>query len=59
MQTALEEDADVIGISAHSWEYLYYTPELLDLLKQNDLDIPIFDSTEAHAAAAVEAAMAD
>ena len=39
--TAIEEDADVIGISSHSWEYLYYTPELLDLLKQNDLDIPV------------------
>jgi len=41
VQTAIEEDADVIGISAHSWEYLYYTPELLDLLRQNDFDIPV------------------
>jgi methylmalonyl-CoA mutase C-terminal domain/subunit len=41
MQAAVEEDADVIGISAHSWEYLYYAPELLDLLRQNDLDIPV------------------
>ena len=41
VQTAIEEDADVIGISAHSWEYLYYTPELLDLLKKNDLDTPV------------------
>lgn len=41
VQTALEEDADVIGISSHSWEYLYYTPELLELLKQNDLDVPV------------------
>ena len=29
------------------------------LIGQNDLDIPVFDSTEAHAAAAVEAALAD
>ncbi|MGR8949913.1 MAG: cobalamin B12-binding domain-containing protein [Gammaproteobacteria bacterium] len=41
VQTAIEEDADVIGISSHSWEYLYYMPELLDLLKQQDLDIPV------------------
>ncbi len=41
VQTAIEEDADVIGISSHSWEYLYYTPELLELLKQNDLDVPV------------------
>ena len=41
VQTAIEEDADVIGISSHSWEYLYYTPELLELLDQNDLEIPL------------------
>lgn len=41
VQTAIEEDVDVIGISSHSWEYLYYTPELLALLEQNDLDIPV------------------
>ena len=41
VQTAIEEDADVIGISSHSWEYLYYMPELLALLEQNSLDIPV------------------
>ncbi len=41
VQTAIEEDVDVIGISSHSWEYLYYTPELLDLINQNDLGIPV------------------
>ncbi|MCY3591032.1 MAG: cobalamin-dependent protein [Acidobacteriota bacterium] len=41
VQAAMQEDADVIGISSHSWEYLYYTPELLELLKQNDLDVPV------------------
>jgi methylmalonyl-CoA mutase, C-terminal domain len=41
VQAAIEEDADVIGISSHSWEYLYYTPELLSLLEENDLDIPV------------------
>jgi len=29
---AEEEDADVIGISAHSWEYLELVPELMKLL---------------------------
>ena len=41
VKAALEEDVDVIGISSHSWEYLYYTPELLDLLKQQGLDVPV------------------
>ncbi|MCC6709583.1 MAG: cobalamin-dependent protein [Gammaproteobacteria bacterium] len=41
VRTAIEEDADVIGISSHSWEYLYYMPELIELLKHNALDIPV------------------
>lgn len=41
VKAAIEEDVDVIGISSHSWEYLYYTPELLELLKQHGLDIPV------------------
>ena len=41
VQAAMQEDVDVIGISSHSWEYLYYTPELLELLKQNDFDVPV------------------
>ena len=41
VQAALQEDVDVIGISSHSWEYLYYTPELLDLMKQKDLEVPL------------------
>lgn len=41
LRTAVEEDADVIGISSHSWEYLYYMPELIELLKRNELDIPV------------------
>ncbi len=39
--TAIQEAADVIGISSHSWEYLYYMPEMLDLLDQNNLDVPV------------------
>ncbi|MCP3933809.1 MAG: methylmalonyl-CoA mutase [Actinomycetia bacterium] len=39
--TAIEEDIDVIGISSHSWEYLYYMPELLDLIDRNELGVPV------------------
>ena len=36
VKTAIEEDADIIGISSHSWEYLYYSPELLELLRSEE-----------------------
>lgn len=38
---AIQEDVDVIGLSCHSWEYLYYVRELLDLLTSLDADIPV------------------
>jgi len=38
---ALEEGVDVIGLSCHSWEYLYYLDELFELLKSRELDIPV------------------
>ncbi len=41
LQMTLEEVADVIGLSCHSWEYLYYVPELLGLLKEKNLSVPI------------------
>ena len=41
VKTSIEENVDVIGLSCHSWEYLYYIPELVELLKEKDLDIPI------------------
>jgi methylmalonyl-CoA mutase, C-terminal domain len=37
----IEEGADVIGVSCHSWEYLYFMPELLDLIKSYHADIPV------------------
>ena len=40
-KASLEEDADVIGISAHSWEYLEQVPALLALLKQSGHPIPV------------------
>ena len=41
MASAIEEGVDVIGLSCHSWEYLYYLDELLELLKSRELDIPV------------------
>jgi methylmalonyl-CoA mutase C-terminal domain/subunit len=41
VDSALEEGVDIIGLSCHSWEYLYYLDELFELLKSRDLDIPV------------------
>lgn len=38
---ALQEGADVIGISCHSWEYLEYLDDLRDRLHDLHLDVPI------------------
>ncbi len=39
--SALDEGVDIIGLSCHSWEYVYYLDELMDLLKQQGLDVPV------------------
>ena len=41
VDSALEEGVDIIGLSCHSWEYLYYLDELFELLKRRELDIPV------------------
>jgi methylmalonyl-CoA mutase C-terminal domain/subunit len=41
VKTSIEEDADIIGLSCHSWEYLHYMPELLGMLKEQHLNIPV------------------
>ena len=41
IQTALHEDVDIIGLSFHSWDFLYYIPEMIEMLKERDLSIPI------------------
>jgi methylmalonyl-CoA mutase C-terminal domain/subunit len=41
VDAALEEGVDIIGLSCHSWEYLYYLDELFELLKERRLDIPV------------------
>ncbi|MBW2387790.1 MAG: cobalamin-dependent protein [Deltaproteobacteria bacterium] len=39
--SALDEGVDIIGLSCHSWEYLYYLDELLELLRSRELDVPV------------------
>lgn len=41
VKAAVDEAVDVIGLSCHSWEYLYYLDELLALLRERGLDIPV------------------
>ena len=41
VKAGIEEDVDLIGLSCHSWEYLHYLPELMDLLRKNRLDVPV------------------
>jgi methylmalonyl-CoA mutase C-terminal domain/subunit len=41
VKAAIEENVDVIGLSCHSWEYLYYVDELLQLLRAEGSDVPV------------------
>jgi len=41
LRIAVEEDADIIGISCHSWEYLDYAPELIGLVRSHGLDVAV------------------
>jgi len=41
VKAGIEEAANVIGISCHSWEYLHYIPEIMERLKAFDIHIPI------------------
>jgi methylmalonyl-CoA mutase C-terminal domain/subunit len=38
---AMQEDVDVVGVSAHSWEFLHYADELVERLRAADPPIPI------------------
>ncbi len=38
---AIQDDADVIGLSCHSWEYLYYLDELTGRLAHAHAAIPV------------------
>lgn len=39
--SAVEEDVNIIGLSCHSWEYLYYLPGLMKSLADKKLGIPV------------------
>ncbi|MDY6878898.1 MAG: cobalamin B12-binding domain-containing protein [Desulfatiglans sp.] len=38
VQVAADEDVDVIGLSYLSGEHLIFTPKIVELIKENDLD---------------------
>jgi methylmalonyl-CoA mutase C-terminal domain/subunit len=40
-EVAVQEDVDVVGISAHSWEFLHYGEELVALMRELDPPVPI------------------
>jgi methylmalonyl-CoA mutase C-terminal domain/subunit len=40
-ETAIKEDADVVGISCHSWEYMRLVPQLVEELRNRGSDIPV------------------
>ena len=42
VQAAIDEDAQVIGISYLSGEHLVFTPKIVDAMKQNGLDDVLF-----------------
>ncbi|MBT7154976.1 MAG: methylmalonyl-CoA mutase [Deltaproteobacteria bacterium] len=41
VNAGIDEAADIIGISCHSWEYLYFLPDIISLLKAQQINIPI------------------
>jgi methylmalonyl-CoA mutase C-terminal domain/subunit len=41
VQAAVQEGADVIGLSCHSWEYLHYLDEILERLRDAGREIPV------------------
>ena len=38
---AIQEDVDVVGVSCHSWEFLYYAQELAELMRRAVPPIPV------------------
>lgn len=41
VNTAIQEDVDIIGVSCLDGEHLPFTPKILGLLKKNKADIPV------------------
>ncbi len=42
VKAAIDEDADVIGLSYLSGEHLVYTPKIVDEMKKNEMDDVLF-----------------
>lgn len=40
-QIAVQEDVDVVGVSAHSWEFLHFAGELAERLHSAEPPIPV------------------
>ena len=40
-EKAINEGADVLGISCHSWEYIRLVPQLIERLSERGSDIPV------------------
>jgi methylmalonyl-CoA mutase C-terminal domain/subunit len=41
LEVATQEDVDVVGISAHSWEFLYYADELVEIMSSLNPPVPV------------------
>ena len=39
--SAIKQDADVVGIDCHSWEYMRLVPQLVDELRRGGSEIPV------------------
>lgn len=39
--TAIDEDVDVVGLSCHSWEYIYFVDEIFKELHKHNKNIPV------------------
>lgn len=41
IKACMQEDIEIIGLSCHSWEYLYFLPELFKLMKEKKYSVPV------------------
>jgi len=41
VEAAVQEGVDIIGLSCHSWEYLYYLDDMLQLMKDRGVTTPV------------------
>jgi methylmalonyl-CoA mutase cobalamin-binding domain/chain len=56
---AVDEDVNVVGVSAHSWEFLHYAAELSQRLHAADPPIPVIIGGSVVTAADREAILAE